>query len=147
MSAFSFFGTFTPKLDDKGRLVVPAKLREAFARGLVITRGQERCLYVFSATSFDALLERIRALPLTSKQAREFQRVFLAGAHAETPDKQHRVTVPQLLREYAALERDLTVIGVGDRVEIWDSQKWESVLTASEESYSEISEEVFPGIF
>lgn len=147
MSAVNFFGTYTPKLDDKGRLVVPAKLREAFNRGLVITRGQERCLYVFPAASFDALLERIRALPLTSKQAREFQRVFLAGAHDETPDKQHRVTIPGLLREYASLDKELTVIGVGDRVEIWDSQKWQEVLAASEEHYSDISEEVFPGIF
>lgn len=147
MSAINFFGTFTPKLDDKARLIVPAKLRDAFARGLVITRGQERCLYVFPAASFDALLDRIRALPLTSKQAREFQRVFLAGAHAETPDKQHRVTIPALLREYASLQRDLTVIGVGDRVEIWDSQKWEAVLADSEASYSDISEEVFPGVF
>lgn len=147
MSAYSFFGTFTPKLDDKGRLAVPAKLREAFGRGLVMTRGQERCLYVFPAASFDELLQRIRALPLTSKQARDFQRVFLSGAHDETPDKQHRVMIPAVLREYAGLSRQLTVIGVGDRVEIWDSDKWEQALTSSEDTYSEISEEVFPGIF
>src|SRR5690625_8020735 len=96
-----FLGIFTQKLDDKGRLLLPAKFREELAEGLVMTRGQERCLYVFSEEGFGEVHERIREAPSTSKRGRDFLRVFLSGAHAETPDKQSRVTIPPALREYA----------------------------------------------
>lgn len=140
-------GTFTPKLDEKGRLILPAKFRDQLGQGLVMTRGQERCLYVFSESEFADMHERIRQAPITSKQARDYLRVFLSGAHAEVPDKQHRVTVPVPLRSYAGLERDLIVIGAGTRAEIWNAQAWERYLDEQENAFAEIEEEVIPGMF
>ena len=142
-----FLGTFTPRLDEKGRLILPAKFRDELADGLVITRGQERCLYVFSESEFEAMHDRVRQAPLTSKQARDYLRVFLSGAHPETPDKQHRVTLPQTLRDYAGLDRELAVIGAGSRAEIWGAQAWETYLTEQESVFSDIEEEVIPGMF
>lgn len=142
-----FLGTFTPRLDEKGRLILPAKFRDELADGLVITRGQERCLYVFSESDFEAMHERVRQAPLTSKQARDYLRVFLSGAHPESPDKQHRITVPQSLRDYAGLDRELAVIGAGSRAEIWDAAAWETYLTEQESVFSDIEEEVIPGMF
>ena len=142
-----FLGTFTPKLDDKGRLILPAKFREDLAEGLVITRGQERCLYVFGESEFSRMHDRIREAPITSKQGRDYLRVFLSGAHAETPDKQGRVTVPPALRQYASLDRDLAVIGAGSRAEIWDAEAWQSYLVEQESAFADIEEEVIPGMF
>ena len=142
-----FLGTFTPRLDEKGRLILPAKFRDELSGGLVITRGQERCLYVFSEAEFESMHERVRQAPLTSKQARDYLRVFLSGAHPETPDKQHRVTLPQSLRDYAGLDRELAVIGAGSRAEIWDAAAWETYLTEQESVFSDIEEEVIPGMF
>jgi MraZ protein len=142
-----FLGTYAPKLDDKGRVILPAKFREELSTGIVMTRGQERCLYVFTTREFDAVHQKIRQAPITSKEGRDFLRVFLSGASAETPDKQNRVTIPANLRDYAGLDRDLTVIGVGDRVEIWDTAVWESYLTEQESSFANVTEEVIPGIF
>ncbi|MCA0379666.1 MAG: division/cell wall cluster transcriptional repressor MraZ [Actinobacteria bacterium] len=142
-----FLGTFTPKLDDKGRLILPAKFRDDLSGGLVITRGQERCLYVFSESEFSQMHERIREAPITSKQGRDYLRVFLSGAHAETPDKQGRVTVPAALRQYASLDRDLAVIGAGSRAEIWDAEAWQRYLSEQESAFADIEEEVIPGMF
>lgn len=142
-----FLGTFTPKLDDKGRLILPSKFRDDLSEGLVITRGQERCLYVFSESEFAQMHDRIREAPITSKQGRDYLRVFLSGAHAETPDKQGRVTVPAALRQYASLDRDLAVIGAGSRAEIWDAGAWQRYLAEQESAFADIEEEVIPGMF
>lgn len=141
-----FLGTYAPKLDEKGRIILPAKFRDELAGGVVMTRGQEHCVYVFSNREFESLHEKIRQAPVTSKQARDYLRVFLSGASAETPDKQHRVTVPAALRNYAGLGRDLTVIGAGSRAEIWDTEAWEAYLAEQEASYSDTAEEVLPGL-
>lgn len=142
-----FLGTYSPRLDEKGRLFLPAKFRDELADGLVITKGQERCLYVFAATEFGRLTERLREAPLTAKGARDYSRVFFASAHDETPDRQGRITVPGPLRDYAGLDRDCAVIGANTRVEIWDADAWRDYLTASEDQFSSLSEEVLPGIF
>ncbi|WP_217132645.1 division/cell wall cluster transcriptional repressor MraZ [Leucobacter chinensis] len=142
-----FLGTFSPKLDEKGRVILPAKFRDELGNGLVITRGQERCLYVFSEREFGELHERVRQAPITSKQSRDFMRVFLSGAHAEVPDKQHRVTIPQALRTYAGLDRELVVIGAGSRAEIWNAEAWQQYLDEQETVFAEIEEEVIPGMF
>ena len=141
-----FLGTYSPRLDEKGRVFLPAKFRDELAEGLVITKGQERCLYVFSAAEFARLTERLREAPLTAKGARDYSRVFFASAHDDTPDKQGRVTVPPPLREYAGLDRDCVVIGANTRVEIWDAQAWATYLAGQEEQFSSLSEEVLPGI-
>lgn len=141
-----FLGTHQPRLDDKGRLFLPAKFRDDLAEGLVITRGQERCLYVFPVAEFTRLYEQMRQAPVTSKAARDYQRVFLSGASSETPDKQGRVTVPPPLREYAGLTRDCVVIGAGSRLEVWDAQAWDAYLADRESAFSDLSEEVLPGL-
>jgi MraZ protein len=142
-----FLGTHAPKLDDKGRLILPAKFRDELARGVVLTRGQERCLYVFAEAEFQSHVERIREAPLTSKAGRDFLRLFLSGASAEIPDKQFRVTIPPALRDYAGLERDLTVIGAGNRAEIWATDAWEDYYKDREQAFSDTEEEVIPGLF
>ena len=142
-----FLGTYTPRLDEKSRLILPAKFREELADGLVLTRGQERCIYVFSAREFERVHEQMRSAPLSSRQARDYIRVFLSGASDEVPDKQGRVTVPAPLRQYAGLDRDVTVIGAGTRVEIWDSESWNTYLAEQEAAFSETDEDVLPGVF
>jgi MraZ protein len=102
---------------------------------------------VFSAREFESMSEKIRQAPVTSKQARDYMRVFLSGASAETPDKQNRVTIPAMLRSYAGLGRDLTVIGTGSRVEIWDATAWQNYLAEQEAAFAETAEEVIPGLF
>lgn len=142
-----FLGTFSPKLDEKGRLILPAKFRDELEHGLVVTRGQERCLYVFSRDEFERMHERIRSAPITSKLSRDYLRVFLSGAHDETPDKQHRITLPLALREYADLGRELVVIGAGTRAEIWNAEAWQQYLADQESSFADVEEEVIPGMF
>lgn len=140
-------GTHAPKLDEKGRVILPAKFRDELSGGLVMTRGQERCVVVFSAREFESLHDRIRQAPMTNKRTRDYMRLFLSGASSEQPDKQNRVTIPQNLREYAGLDRDLTVIGAGDRAEIWATDAWEAYYAASEADFADNEEEVIPGIF
>ncbi len=142
-----FLGTYTPRLDEKGRIILPAKYRDELANGLVLTRGQERCVYVFSQREFENVHEQMRQAPLSSRQARDYIRVFLSGASDEMPDKQGRVTIPGALRSYAGLDREVTVIGAGSRAEIWDTQAWNDYLEAQESTFSETDEEVLPGIF
>lgn len=141
-----FLGTYAPRLDEKGRIILPAKFADDLADGVVLTRGQERCIYVFSAAEFASMHERIRRAPVTSRDARDYLRVFLSGAHDETPDKQRRVTIPPALRAYAGLERDLAVLGVGDRIEIWDATAWERYLAEHEDAFADTAGEVVPGI-
>ena len=140
-------GTYTPKLDDKGRLILPAKFRTDLGDGVVVTRGQERCLYVFSTKEFERVYEKIREAPLTNKQARDFQRMFLSGASDEKPDSQSRITIPPHLRAYANLDRELVVTGVGAHAEIWDAQAWNAYADSNEDSYSDMEQEVIPGLF
>lgn len=142
-----FLGTYTPRLDEKGRIILPAKYRDELANGLVLTRGQERCVYVFSQREFENVHEQMRQAPLSSRQARDYIRVFLSGASDEMPDKQGRVTIPGALRSYAGLDREVTVIGAGSRAEIWDTQAWNEYLEEQESTFSETDEEVLPGIF
>lgn len=142
----AFLGTHQPRMDDKGRVFLPARFRDALASGLVITRGQERCLYVFPDEEFGRMYQQMRVAPVTSRAARDFQRVFLSGASNETPDKQGRVTIPPPLRDYAGLTRECVVIGAGSRVEVWDAEAWTSYLAAQEGPFADLSEEVLPGL-
>ena len=142
-----FLGTHTPRLDERGRLFLPAKFRDELAGGLVVTKGQERCLFVFPMAEFSRVAEQLRAAPMTHKAARAYSRVFFASAHDEVPDRQGRITIPAHLRAYAGLDRDCVVIGASTRVEIWDRQAWDDYLAASEEAFAEVEEEVLPGVF
>jgi MraZ protein len=141
-----FLGTHAPRLDDKGRLFLPAKFRDELLEGLVITRGQERCLYVWPMAEFVNLTEQMAQTPVTNKRVRDFMRMMFAGASDETPDKQGRVTIPPLLRGYAGLSRDCIVIGAMNRLEIWDAQSWTDYSNQQEAAFSDLSEEVLPGV-
>ncbi len=142
-----FLGEHFPKLDEKGRLILPAKYRERLAEGLVMTKGQERCLYVYPVDDFAPIAAKLQSGPTSSKAVRDFNRMLLSGAAEEVPDRQGRVTIPPTLREYAGLDRDLAVVGVADRVEIWDAAAWTRYSQANESSYAETAEEVYPGVF
>jgi MraZ protein len=141
-----FLGTHLPRLDDKGRLFLPAKFRDELAEGLVITKGQERCLYVFPLGEWGRITDGLRAAPVTGKPVRDFSRVLFASASDEVPDKQGRITIPQALREYAGLTRDCVVIGANTRVEVWDAAAWEAYLRDAEQGYAETADEVMPGV-
>ena len=140
-----FLGTHTPRLDDKGRLFLPAKFRDKLTAGLVMTRGQERCLYVFPMAEFERMAQEMNATPVTNRAVRNFQRVLLSGASDEIPDKQGRVTIPAVLRDYAGLTKDCTVIGTGNRIEVWDTEAWNEFLAATEDEFAEQGQEVIPG--
>jgi len=142
-----FLGTHSPRLDEKGRLILPAKFREQLEEGVVVTRGQERCLYVFPLAEFARIADQLRQAPVTSKQARDYLRVFLSGASDESVDRQGRITIPTALRTYAGLTRDCAVIGAGTRVEIWEATAWDTYLSEQEQAFAEQAEEVVPGLF
>lgn len=141
-----FLGTHSPRLDEKGRLFLPAKFRDELAEGVVITKGQERCLYVWPIAEFRRVTEAMSAAPVTQKTVRDYSRVFFASASDEVPDKQGRITVPPPLREYAGLTRECVVIGANTRVEVWDSAAWEAYLADREQAFADLEEEVLPGV-
>ncbi len=111
----------------------------------MITKGQERCLYVFPMAEFRRIAEQLQAAPVTHKAARAYSRVFFASAFDQLPDRQGRINIPPPLRQYADLTRELVVIGASNRVEIWDSAAWESYLADSEASFADIEEGALPG--
>ena len=141
-----FLGTHAPRLDDKGRLVLPAKFREALAPGLVLTKGQDRSIVVWPATEFTAYAARLGEASRSDEKVRAYLRVLFSSAFDEQPDKQGRVTLPPVLREYAGLDRDVVVVGNGQTVEIWNAAAWTSYLSNNEDAYSSINEEVIPGL-
>ncbi len=137
-----FLGEFQHLIDGKGRVILPAKFREELADGLVITKGLEDCLFVYTPAEWNKLEDKIREMPLTNQNARAFTRNFFSGAAKGAPDKQGRVSLPQNLRDYAGLNKDVVVIGVGARAEIWDKEKWAKYSAETESSYSEIAEQL-----
>ena len=141
-----FFGTYTPKLDDKGRLILPAKFRDQLAGGLMVTRGQEHCLYVWPQAEVERITERLREAPVSNKATRDYVRMFSSASSDETPDKQGRITVPPKLREWANLSKDVVVIGAMNRLEIWDEAAWEAYSESQAKSFAKLSDEAFPGI-
>ena len=139
-------GTYTPKIDAKGRVALPAKFRSQLGQGLVMARGQERCVYLLPFDEFRRIASQIQRTSVGNKAAREYLRVFLSGAVDQEPDKQGGVVVPQMLRDYANLGSDIVVIGVGTRAELWNKDAWESYLAQKEEGYSDIADDVLPEV-
>ncbi len=138
-----FLGTFTPRLDEKGRLILPAKFRGRLASGLVTTRGLDRCIFVFPLDEFTEVHQRLRKAPLENKSARDYLRNFLGYASDEIPDKQGRILLSAPLRQYAGIDREVAVVGMGSRVEIWDAQAWQEYLERGEDDYAATAAEVF----
>jgi MraZ protein len=140
-----FLGTHTPRLDEKGRLILPAKYRDELADGLVITRFQERCLAIWPIQTFVEVAQSVRNTS-SSQQVRDYQRMLASGASDETPDKQGRITIPPHLRSYAGLDKDCVVVGAINRVEVWDAAAWQSYSEQKESAYADLNETVFPGV-
>ncbi len=119
-------GEFEHSLDSKGRLIMPAKLRETIGEKFVVTKGLDGCLFAFSITEWQKFEEKLKSLPLSNRNSREFTRFFLSGATECEIDKQGRFLIPNNLRESANLQKEVVIIGVGTRIEIWDKGKWDS---------------------
>ena len=135
-------GEFQHNIDDKGRLIVPAKFREELGASFVVTRGLDECLFVYPRTEWERIEAKLKTLPFTRSDARAFTRFFFSGATECDLDKQGRINIPNHLREYAKLSRDCVVIGVSDRVEIWGKEKWDSYCSESADSFAEIAEKL-----
>jgi MraZ protein len=135
-------GEFQHNLDQKGRVAVPVKFRSNFADGAVITRGLDKCLFIFSTKEWRILAEKLTSLPLSQSNSRAFARLMLAGAVDVNVDSQGRVLIPDYLRKYAGLERELVVAGLYNRVEIWNKDKWEEYKKETEESSEDIAEKL-----
>ena len=119
-----FMGEYNHSIDTKGRLIIPSKFREALGDEFVVTKGLDGCLFVYDLKEWNAFEEKLKALPLTNKNARKFVRFFLSGAASVEVDKQGRVLLPASLREFAKLEKDVVLIGVASRIEIWSKDMW-----------------------
>jgi MraZ protein len=129
-------GTYFPKLDDKGRLTLPAKYREHFADGVVVTRVQEGCLAVYDVETFDSLDARFEARATGEADVRAYQRWLNSGSHDDVPDRQGRITLPAPLRAFAGLDHDVVVLGAGDRVEVWEPERWQQQSAQLDEVFS-----------
>ena len=137
-----FLGTHHPRLDDKGRVILPSRYRRELAAGLVLTKGQERCLVVWPKEEFDNEALEMRAPTRTTPEERRISRVFFASALDEDLDSQGRMSIPPALREYAGLTRELAVVGADNKIEIWDAQAWNDYLAVSDEVFSSLDGEV-----
>ena len=137
-----FLGTHTPKLDDKGRLILPAKFREPLGDGIVMTKGQERCVVIWPNERFQDYAESLRERSQNNEKVRAFTRVFFSSAFDDVADKQGRVTIPAPLRQWAGLDRDLVVVGADTRVEIWDLVAWNQYLAVQEPGFATLDEEI-----
>lgn len=139
-------GTYSPKIDAKGRVALPAKFRSQLGDGFVMARGQERCVYVLPMQEFERITTQIQLTSMSNKSARDYLRVFLSGAVDQEPDKQGRIVVPPMLRDYANLGDEIVVIGVGTRAEIWNKSAWNNYLADKEQDYADIANDVLPAV-
>ena len=133
-----FMSEYNHSIDAKGRMIVPAKFREALGNDFVVTQGLDGCLFVFPNSEWQVFEEKLRGLPVSNKDARKFTRFFLAGAATVELDSQGRILLPAVLRKFAGLEKEAVVVGVGSRVEIWDKARWED--STSFDDMDEIAE-------
>lgn len=133
-----FMGEYNHTIDLKGRVIIPSKFREILGDEFVITKGLDGCLFVYDNKEWNVFEEKLKSLPLTNKDARQFVRFFLAGAASVEVDKQGRILVPAVLREFGELNKDVVLIGVASRIEIWSKERWEGC--ASYEDMDEIAE-------
>ncbi|MDK2877599.1 MAG: transcriptional regulator MraZ [Thermoanaerobacteraceae bacterium] len=141
-----FMGQFQHSLDPKGRLIIPAKFRELLGDTFILTKGLDRCLFVYPKDEWAVLEQKLKSLPFTQKDARAFIRFFFSGAVEIEMDKQGRILIPPQLREHARIDRDLVIIGVSNRAEIWSAEEWEAYNREASASYEEIAEKLDLGL-
>ncbi len=142
MKGTMFMGEYQHSVDEKGRMIIPAKFREALGPSFVVTRGLDNCLFVYPMQEWTVLEGKLKSLPLMKSDARAFTRFFFSGATECELDKQGRVNLPNTLVEYAKLKKECVVLGVSNRVEIWSKDLWESYFQQSEDSFNEIAEKL-----
>ncbi len=135
-------GEYEHTLDEKGRVTVPSRLRDDLHGHFVITKGLDGCLFIYPAEEWGKMEEHLKSLPMTNANARAFARLFLAGAQEAEFDKQYRVLIPPRLREHAGIERDVVLVGVSTRVEMWSKERWERYQAEAQTSYEEIAEKM-----
>lgn len=135
-----FMGEYHHTIDQKGRMIIPAKFRELLGDSFVLTRGLDQCLFGYTHEEWKTLEDKLKTLPFTKKDARAFTRFFFSGATECEVDKQGRVNIAPPLRDYAKLEKDCVIIGVSNRFEIWSKSNWDTYFAMSEESFAEIAE-------
>lgn len=135
-----FMGEYQHNIDDKGRLIVPAKFRDDLGASFVMTRGLDNCLFVYPQSEWETLEAKLKSLPFTRADARAFVRFFFSGATECELDKQGRILIPANLREYAKISRDCVVIGVSNRVEIWSKEAWEGYSDSAADSFASLAE-------
>lgn len=137
-----FIGEYQHTLDAKGRLFIPARFREGLGVSFVATKGLDRCLFLYSRPGWEMMEQKLRKLPFAKADARAFVRLFFSGAAELDADKQGRVLLPVNLREYARLEKEVVVLGISSRVEIWARDEWERYSTETGDAYEEIAEKI-----
>jgi len=137
-----FIGEYHHSLDEKGRLTIPTKYRSILARGAVVTRGLDNCLFLYTKEAWETLAAKLANLPMAQANSRAFARLMLAGAMDVTPDRMGRMVLPDYLRKYAALGKNLVLAGLYNRLEIWDDVEWKKYKSATEKSSGDIAEKM-----
>lgn len=140
-------GEYRHNIDDKGRIIIPSKFREEIGIKFVVTRGLDGCLFVYSMDNWNKIVSKLQTLPFTKKDARTFMRFFLSGATVCEFDKQGRINLSNSLILYAGIQKECTIIGVNDRLEIWASEKLDAIMEENELNFSTIAENLFEGDF
>ena len=135
-----FIGEYKHNIDDKGRLAIPAKQRAKLSDGAVVTRGLDKCLFLYPQSEWEEIAKKLSALPISQAKARAFSRLMLAGAMPVELDSQGRITLPEYLREFAVLNKKVVVAGLYDRLEIWDENAWDEYKTGTEKESNDIAE-------
>ncbi len=140
-------GEYRHSIDLKGRVIIPSKMRDEMGSKIVITRGLDGCLFGYNEKNWNSILEKLNTLPFTKRDARNFTRFMTSGAITLEFDRQGRVNIPNYLSDYANLLKDVVIVGVINRIEIWSKEKWEEFMNNNVESLSDISENLFDSNF
>lgn len=139
-------GEYYHSIDEKNRLIIPSKFRCEIGEKFVVTRGLEKCLFVYSLVEWENIVNKLRTLPFTKKDSRDFTRFFLSGATECMLDKSGRVCITSPLVKYAGLTKNCVIIGANDRLEIWDKNAWDNFFNENEENFATIAENLFEGV-
>ena len=137
-----FIGEYQHVLDTKKRVAVPAKFRTQFKKGIVVTRGLDGCLFIYTASEWEKIAEKLGSMPVGEKGTRSFIRMVLAGATDSKLDSQGRILIPEYLKEYAGLDKDVTIAGLFNRLEIWDTKTWDKYKKGAEKNQDEVAEQL-----
>ena len=138
-------GEYHHNIDEKGRLIIPSKFRSDLGEKFIITRGLDKCLFVYSEEEWNKLIAKLKTLPFTNKDARNFTRFFLSGATVCEFDRQGRINISSSLVSYANLTKECVIIGANDRLEIWSEELWNDFIESNEDNLSDIAENLFKG--